>query len=400
MKNFDYIIIGAGLAGVSAIKGIRKEDKDGSILLIGKENQIPYNRPPLTKDLLLGKKKIEEIRIENDEFYSEQKVEMNLGTEATKLDIDNNLVTDDRGEKYKYGKLLLSTGGSPRKLDIPGGNIDEVIYYRYLTDYKYLSARLNEAKKAVVIGGGFIGSEIAAGLELNDVQVSMVFPEDYLLERVLPREISALVKRDYENRGIDIISGDKPKRIIKDSDGLELKTNQGKLLQADLLVAGIGITPRVELAKKSGLEIYNGIEVNDHLETSEKNIYAAGDNTYFPFTALEKKTRIEHWDNAKSQGKLAGKNMAGAGETYDYIPYFFSDLFDFGFEAVGDVNTELTHFVDWMKKGEKGIGYYLSESGKVKGVLLFGVWGKKEEARSLIKDQTSYTKKDLRGKIG
>ena len=400
MKKYDYVIVGAGRAGAFAVKGIREEDSEGSILLIGKEDQIPYNRPPLSKDLLIGDKKVEEIRIEDEQYYSEQNVELELGTEITDIDPDKHMVTDDQGENYGYGKLLLATGGYPRKLDIPGGRLEEVNYYRYLDDYESLKGQINSADSAIIIGGGFIGSEIAAGLNLNDIEVSVVFPEEFLLERVLSKELAAIVQRDYEDRGLNVINGDKPTRIRKGSEGLEVKTEKGELLQGDIVVAGIGISPEDELAKSAGLKVYDGVEVDEHLKTSNPDIYAAGDNTYFPFSALGENTRIEHWDNAKSQGKLAGQNMAGAGNVYSYVPYFFSDLFNFGFEAVGDLNSKLDTFMDWKEKGEKGVGYYLSDDGKVRGVLLLGVWGAKGDARKLVKSDESFSREELEGKIG
>lgn len=400
MQKYDYVIVGAGRAGASAVKGVRKEDQEGSILLVGKEEQVPYNRPPLSKELLLSDKTVEEIKIEDEGYYLEQGVELELGTEITEVNPDKNLVTDDQGKSYKYGKLLLATGGSPRTLDIPGGQLDEVNYYRYLDSYQSLSEQLSEASRAIVIGGGFIGSEIAAGLSLNDIKVSVIFPEDFLLERVLPKELAAIVQRDYEDRGVNVVKGDKPTRIRKGSDGLEVKTEGGRLLQGDLLIVGIGISPEVELAKTAGLDVYDGVEVDATLQTSDPDIYAAGDNAYFPFSALGESTRVEHWDNAKSQGVVAGGNMAGASKVYDYVPYFFSDLFDFGFEAVGDVSAELDNLIDWKKKGKKGVGYYLSEDGKVRGVLLLGVWGAKGDARDLIKSEESFTREELVGTIG
>ncbi|MCF7890380.1 FAD-dependent oxidoreductase [Candidatus Bipolaricaulota bacterium] len=400
MQKFDYAIVGAGLAGASAVKGIRKEDQEGSILLVGREEQFPYNRPPLSKDLLLGDKTVEEIKIEDEGYYAEQGVELQLGTEITEIDPDSNLLTDDRGKNYEYGKLLVATGGSPRKLDIPGGRLDAVNYYRQLGDYKSLRERLDRATKAVVIGGGFIGSEITAGLIMNDIEVSVVFPEDFLLQRVLPEELAPIVQRDYRDHGAKVIPGDKPTRISKGPDGLDVKTEQGKLLHGDLVVAGIGISPEDELAKDAGLKVYDGVEVDECLKTSDPDIYAAGDNAYFPFSALGESLRVEHWDNAKSQGELAGENMAGAGKTYDYVPYFFSDLFDFGFEAVGDLNSRLDNFMDWKEKGKTGVGYYLSKDGKVRGVLLVGVWGAKGDARDLVKSEESFSREDLVGMIG
>lgn len=400
MEEYDYVIAGSGLAGVSAVKGIREEDETGSILLIGEEKELPYNRPPLSKDLLLKDESVEDIRIEDEDFYRENEVDVKLGTTVVDIDGEEKEVEDGKGNRYGFGRLLLATGGYPKTLDIPGGDLAGVSYYRYLDDYREINQGMDDAEKAVVIGGGFIGSEMAAALTLNDLDVSMVFPEKYLLERVFPVELAGIVQEDYRSRGVEIFNENVPDEIRKGNGGYEVETSEGEVLTGDLVVVGIGISPAVELGEAAGLEIFDGIGVDRYLQTTNSSIYAAGDVAYFPFVAIDDCKRVEHWDQAIKQGKQAGRNMAGAEETYDYIPYFFSDLFDFGFEAVGEVDSRLDTFIDWKEEGETGAIYYLSEGGSVRGVLLLGLWGKKKAARQLIESDETFGRGELEGEIG
>ncbi len=395
MEYFDYVIVGGGLAGVSGVKGVRDRDSEGSILLVSEENYLPYNRPPLSKELLIGRKELEDVFVEDEDFYEDQGVETKLGSKITEVHPDEKTALSDSGESYEYGKLLLATGGHPRRLEVAGGDLEGILYYRNLEDYKRLRAEMESGESAIVIGGGFIGSEIAAALNLNHIDVSMVFPDKHLLEKVFPEELSRAVEDDYRERGIEIYSEELPEKITKPEDEYSLTTEEGSTVTGDLVIAGIGMKPGVDLCEEGEFDVFEGIEVDEHLETSCPDVYAAGDNAYFPYAALEDCVRVEHWDNAIKQGKLAGENMAGAEKPYDYIPYFYSDLFDFGFEALGDVDSHLDTFIDWKEEGKKGVVYYLSEEGKVRGVLLLGVWGKKKQARKLVERKECFRKEDL-----
>ncbi|MFW6049111.1 MAG: NAD(P)/FAD-dependent oxidoreductase, partial [Candidatus Bipolaricaulota bacterium] len=384
-----------GLAGVSAIKGIRERDGEGSILLVTEEANLPYNRPPLSKELLLGKEDVADVFVEDDNFYDQEEVAVEMETLITEVNPDEKSIVGEDGISYGYGKLLLATGGYPRKLDIPGGDLEGIIYYRDLEDYKRLHNLIETSKSAIVVGGGFIGSEIAAALNLNDLNVTMVFPESYLLEKIFPKELARSVQRVYEDRGVKILSGKLPEEITKSDGGYTLRTEDGVTSRGDMVIAGIGINPAVDLCKEGNFDVFEGIEVDEHLQTSCPDVFAAGDNAYFPYAALEDCVRVEHWDNALNQGKIAGRNMAGADEPYDYIPYFYSDLYDFGFEALGDVQAHLDTLIDWKEEGKEGVAYYLSDDGKVRGVLLLGVWGKKGHARKLIERKECFREEDL-----
>jgi NADPH-dependent 2,4-dienoyl-CoA reductase/sulfur reductase-like enzyme len=397
-ETYEYIIVGGGLAGDSAIKGIRELDASGSIALIAAEKQRPYDRPPLSKDLWLGKKQVSEVFLEEEEFYRSAGVELVLGREVSEIDVGERRLRDAGGASYGYRKLLLATGGRPRTLDIPGGDVPGICYFRYLDDYLRSRERAAEGKSALVIGGGFIGSEMAAALNSSKLEVTMLFPESRLLERIFPEALARALQEDFGNRGVRVLAGDLPVSCEPRGERVMVQTRAGRQLEADLVIAGLGILPAAELAQKAGLKVGNGIEVNDRLQSSHPEVYAAGDNAFFPYQALGTSTRLEHWDNARKQGKQAGRNLAGAEEAFTDMPYFYSDLFDFGFEAVGEISSRLESFADWRKENDTGVIYYLKE-GRVRGVMLCNVWKKLKAARELIKAGKQMRPEDLRGAI-
>jgi NADPH-dependent 2,4-dienoyl-CoA reductase/sulfur reductase-like enzyme len=398
-KSYKYVIVGAQLAGASAAAGIREIDKDGTILLVGREEHLPYNRPPLSKQLWLGKKKVEEIFLHDAGFYEEHGVGLKLGTLVASLDVEAKTVTDGAGESYGYEQLLLATGGEPRRLDLPGGDLPGVCYYRALDDYTRVREAAAEGKSVLVIGGGFIGSEMAAVLHANGVKVTMVFGGPYLVDRVFPEGLGRALQADYRARGIAIQAEDVP--ISFEAKGAQVltQTKSGAEIVSDLVLVGIGITPETALAEGAGLKTKDGIVVDEHLRASSPDVYAAGDNTFFPYAAIERRARVEHWDNAVNQGEHAGKNMAGANEPFTYMPYFFSDLFEFGYEAVGEVNSRLSVFADWQEENKTGVLYYL-DGDRVKGVMMCNVWDKVDAARDLIREKRKVKAEELKGAIG
>ena len=397
-KHFDFVIIGAGLAGVSAMEGIREMDNKGSILLINAEKDLPYHRPPLTKDLWFGKKKINEIFIHESKFYDDSGISLLSDTKVTTLDLNKKILVDEQGTQYGFNKALIATGGIPRKLSIPGNDLEGVYYFRTLNDFQRLHSSISEGKKVVVVGGGFIGSELAAALNANKADVTMIFPSPYLCHRVFPDSLGQAIQEHYIERGVNILTQDKPASIQKQSDKFIINTTNGKQIESDIVIIGAGLMPDLTLAKNAGLMTDNGIVVNECLETSHTDVYAAGDNAFFPYKSLGKSMRVEHWDNALNQGKLAGWNMAGAKDEYTYEPYFFSDLFEFGYEAVGEVDSSLDIFADWQTENQTGVIYYLKDS-KVRGVMMCNVWNKVDVAREIIRQDEQVNVSDLRGAI-
>lgn len=397
-QQYQYIIVGGGLAGASAVEGIRERDKKSTILLISAERHLPYDRPPLSKKLWFGKKTVEEIYFHDQKFYDKNGVTVALDTEVTAFDAIQKTVTTNRKTQYHFQKILLAIGGAPRTLPIPGGNLEDICYYRTLDHYLKLRAEATEGKSAVVIGGGFIGSEIAAALHINKVDVTLVFPDSYLVSRIFPESLGRALMDQYRSRGIKVLAGEKPASFQKKGARFVTRTGSGRELESDMVVVGIGIAPSLELPRKAGLQTANGVIVDEYLQASLPDIYAAGDIAFFPYQALGKQTRVEHWDNALNQGKWAGRNMTGAREPYTYMPYFFSDLFEFGYEAVGDVSADLETFADWQKENETGVIYYLKD-GKVRGAMMCNVWDKVEAARKLIQKGERMMKENLRGLI-
>ena len=399
MKHvYDYVIVGGGLAGASAVQGIRERDAGGTILVIGAENHLPYDRPPLSKQLWFAKQKVEDIFLHDRAFYENAAVTLALGTKVTRLDPVAKTLTAANGETYGYGKLLLATGCTARKLNIPGGDLDGICYFRSLDDYLRTRAVAAEGKSAVVVGGGFIGSELAAALNINKLDVTMIFPGEILCDRVFPDYLGRAVQQRYAEKGVRMLATDKPVSFSRSGAKFITRTEKGETISSDIVIVGVGVIPEMGLAKSGSLEVGNGIVVNEYLETSNPDIYAAGDNTYFPYQVLGQQMRIEHWDHALNQGKCAGLNMAGARNPFTYQPFFFSDLFEFGYEATGEVDSRLETFADWQKENDTGVIYYLRD-GKVRGVMMCNVWDKVEAARELIRQVERMTPDKLRGFI-
>jgi NADPH-dependent 2,4-dienoyl-CoA reductase/sulfur reductase-like enzyme len=390
MKHYKYLIIGGGMTGDAAVRGIREVDPNGSIGLIGYETDLPYARPPLSKGMWKGRPFAKVWRGTdklNVEFY--------LGREVTKINPTSKRIRDDHGDEYTYEKLLVATGGYPNRL--PFGD-EHIIYYRTLQDYEHLRALAERHERFLVIGGGFIGAEIAAALKMQDKKVTMVYLENSIGENIYPPELSKYINDYYRNKGVELVPADTVTGVEKKGDHLTVQTLAGRTFAVDSLVAGIGIHPNIELAKSANLKVDNGIVVDEYLRTSITDIYAAGDVAMFPHPTLGINKRVEHEDNALMMGKQAGRNMAGMQEPYTHTPYFYSDLFELGYEAVGELSTKLEMVIDWQEPFQKGVVYYLKE-GRVRGVLLWNVWEKLKEATALMAEPGPFTEKDLKGKI-
>ena len=390
MAKYKYLMVGAGMTADSAVRGIRELDANSSIGLIGNDDNPPYNRPPLSKSLWKGKP-LERIWRKTQELS----VDLHLGRTVRSIDPAKKMLTDDQGASYEYDKLLLATGGTPRRLPFGGGNI---IYYRTLEDYKFLRELSEQKENFGVIGGGFIGSEIAAALAMNGKKVSILFPDEGIGARIFPKEIAEYITDYYRQKGVTVIPGVHVTDLQKMDGLLQIITREEKSVKVDGVVAGIGIQPNVDLAQAAGLKLGNGIVVDETLHTSQLDIFAAGDVAEFYNPALDKRMRVEHEDNANTMGKQAGRNMAGANESYHYLPYFFSDLFELGYEAIGELDSRLETFVDWKDPFKKGVIYYLAE-GRVRGVLLWNVWEIIPKARQLIAELGPFTANDLKGRL-
>lgn len=389
MKSYKYLIVGGGLAGDAATKGIRELDADGTIGMLSMEPDPPYMRPNLSKGLWKGRP-VEKIWRKT----AERGTELFLDTQATHIDTTQKLIRDSTNEEYSYEKLLLATGGTPNHL--PSAE-DNIIYFRTFQDYQYLRSLTENGDHFVVIGGSFIGSELAAALTMVGKKVTMIFPDQAICENFFPRDLAEFINDYYRQKGVELLTGDSAASVHKDGKIL-VRTGSGRTIEADGVVAGIGIRPNLELAQEAGLKIDNGIVVDEHLQSSLADIYAAGDAANFFHSGLGKRTRVEHENNAVEMGKVAGRNMAGANESYTHIPMFYSDLFDLGYEAVGEMNGKMEIFSDWQEPFKKGVVYYLAD-GRVRGVLLWNVWEKVDEASALMREQGPFNADNLKGRI-
>ena len=390
MKSYRYLIVGGGMTADAAVHGIREHDKDGSIAMLCGEKYPPYNRPPLSKKLWIGKP-LDTIWRKTEQT----KADLFPETRGVTGDAVKKTITDNHGEVYQYEKLLLATGGAPRHLPFAD---DGVIYFRTLDDYQHLRALADRKSEFIVIGGGFIGSEIAAALAINGCRVTMAFPDSGIGARIYPPKLSEFLNAYFREKGINVLAGEKVCALENKDGRFTVTTENGKTLSAEAVVAGIGIEPEVGLAKALGLKIDNGIVVDEQLRASPPDIFAAGDVANFYSPALGVRRRVEHEDNANTMGMTAGGNMAGAKKKYEHLAYFYSDLFDLGYEAVGEFGAGMDIVEDWKEPYREGVVYYL-KAGSVRGVLLWNTWGQLDAARDLINGKETFNSSALKGRI-
>jgi len=385
MGPYRYLIVGGGMTGDAACRGIRDHDPDGSIGLFGSEQHDPYARPPLSKALWKGTDEDSVFRGTPD-----LRVDVHTGRRITALDLDAHTATDDTGATHSYDSVLLATGGTPRRL--PGNGGDDVIYYRTLDDYRRLRGIAGEGVRVAVIGGGFIGSEVAAALAMNGCAVTIVFPDAAIGARLFPAELAAFVNDYYREKGVTVLSEQLVERVEPGS----VTTKEGTTIEADAIVAGLGIVPATDLAEAAGLEVDDGILVDEYGRAGGRaDVFAAGDVARFPVSALGGTRRVEHEDHANTHGRVVGANMAGADQAYDHLPFFYSDLFDLGYEAVGDVDARLDTVAEWAEPNRKGVVAYVDGDGRARGFLLWDAWGKVDSARELIRAGTAVSSADL-----
>jgi NADPH-dependent 2,4-dienoyl-CoA reductase/sulfur reductase-like enzyme len=388
MERYKYLIVGGGMTADAAVSGIREADTAGAIGLICSEENAPYNRPPLSKGLW-KRKDLNSIWRGTEK----QGVTLHLGRKAVALDSTSKNVTDDQGTIYSFEKLLLATGATPRRLPFDD---DSIIYYRTVKDYQHLRALAEKGGRFAVIGGGFIGWEIAAALAMNGKEVVMLFPGEAIGSHIYPVELARFLNEFYRQKGVNVVPGSSVVGLEKRGTVVKTKS-QGEFL-VDGVVAGIGVTPNIELARLAGLEVENGIVVDELLRTTTPDIYAAGDVADFFNPALGKRLRVEHEDNANTMGRAAGRAMAGKDAPYHHLPFFYSDLFDLGYEAVGELDSRLETVADWKEPNREGVVYYLRD-GRVCGVLLWNVWSQVDAARELIAAPGPFRPADLKGRL-
>jgi 3-phenylpropionate/trans-cinnamate dioxygenase ferredoxin reductase component len=379
MPDYRYLIVGGGMTADAACRGIRDHDPDGSIGLVGEEQDPPYTRPPLSKALWQGKDEKSIWR-----GTADLGVELHLGKRISTLDRAARTATDADGESYGYEQVLLATGGRPRRF--PWDTSNDVVYYRRVGDFRKLHALAEGgAKEFVVVGGGFIGSEVAAGLSSTGSKVTLVFPEPGIGARLFPAELAESVNELYRSHGVEVLPGESVSGIEAADGGYTVRLESGRRLPASAVVAGLGIEPATELAERSGLTVSDGIVVDEYGRAGDTgNVWAAGDVARFPAKALGTEIRVEHEDQANSHGRAVGANMAGADTPYTHLPFFYSDLFELGYEAVGEVDSRKETVAEWAEPFRKGVVTYLGPGRRPRGFLLVDVWGKVDQATELI----------------
>ena len=330
-----HVIVGASLAGAKAAETLRAEGFDGRVVLIGAEDKRPYERPPLSKDYLRGEVGREKVYVHQDGFYAENDIELHLGRSARCLHTASSEVELDDGERLHYDRLLLATGAEPRRLAIPGGELDGVMYLRSVQDSDTLRGRLDRGGALVVVGSGWIGAEVAASARQRGLEVTVLDPLTVPLERVMGAEVGAIYRDIHTDHGTQMLMGTGVEAFEGHKAVERVRTTDGRELECDFVVVGVGVQPRIRLATAAGIVVDNGILVDEHLQASVPGVFAAGDvaNSYHPFYG--ERIRVEHWANALNQGPVAAHSMLGQAAAYERLPYFFSDQYEVGMEYTG-----------------------------------------------------------------
>ncbi|MET9875765.1 FAD-dependent oxidoreductase [Actinacidiphila glaucinigra] len=381
-----FVIVGGGLAAGKAVEALRENGYDGRLVLIGDEPDRPYVRPPLSKGYLLGKESRDSIFVHPDDWYDKHDVDLRLGTTVTGLDAGVKQVELDGGRRMPYTRLLLATGSTPRRLPVPGADLDNVLYLRRVGDSERLKAAFTAGARIVVVGAGWIGLETAAAARQAGAEVTVLEHEELPLLRVLGREAAEVFAALHTDHGVVLRHGAQVERITGSggrADGVQLA--DGTHLPADAVVVGVGITPNVQLAEAAGLEVRNGIVTDAHLRTSAPDVFAAGDvaNAYHPF--LDRHIRVEHWANALNQPATAAQGMLGKDAVYDRLPYFYTDQYDLGMEYTGYV--EPGGYDRVVFRGDKTarafVAFWMS-GDRIQAGMNVNVWDVIEPVRDLI----------------
>ena len=383
-----FVIAGASLAGAKAAETLRSEGFDGRVVLIGAEDERPYERPPLSKEYLRGEAGREKVYVHDEGFYAEREIDLRLGRTVTGLETSARRVTLDDGEQLPYDRLLLATGAEPRRLSIPGGELEGVHYLRSVGDSDALRERLDRGGSVVVVGAGWIGSEVAASARQRGLDVTVVEPMSVPLERALGPELGAVYREIHADHGVRMLLGTGVEAFEGGGAVERVRTGDGNALECDFVVVGVGVQPRSSLATAADLPVDDGVLVDQFLQTSVRGVFAAGDvaNAWHPF--FRDRIRVEHWANALSQGPAAARNMLGGAEPYETIPYFFSDQYEVGMEYAG-------HAPRWDRVVLRGdpatrefIAFWLVEDRVVAGMNV-GIWDVTDDIQRLIRTRVA-----------
>jgi 3-phenylpropionate/trans-cinnamate dioxygenase ferredoxin reductase subunit len=378
-----FVIVGAGLAGAKAAQTLREEGFEGHLVLVGAEDERPYERPPLSKEYLRGDVGRERVYVHDEGFYAENDIDLRVARTAAELNPSARELTLDNGAVLRYDRLLLTTGAEPRRLTIPGCELEGVMYLRSVEDSDALRARLDQGGSVVVIGAGWIGAEVAASARQRGVGVTVIGPSSVPLERVLGTEVGGIYRDIHADHGVHMLLGTGVERFEGGAAVERVRTSDGRTLDCDFVVVGVGVLPRTTLAAQAGIAIDNGILVDERLKTGAPGVFAAGDvaNAHHPFYA--QRIRVEHWANALHQGPLAARTMLGHDDVYDRLPYFFSDQYDVGMEYSGYATGQDRVVFRGDPASREFIAFWLAE-GRVIAGMNVNVWDVAEPIRALI----------------
>jgi NADPH-dependent 2,4-dienoyl-CoA reductase/sulfur reductase-like enzyme len=383
MADYDLVIIGGGLATGKAVRAYRDAGGDGSVALFTRDRYVPYHRPPLSKRYLRGEAELADTLVEPPSYYEENGVAVHLQTPIARLEPDAHEVELESGERHRYGKLLVATGAWPRMLDVPGADLDGVKTFRTLDDSGGVKAAVDAGiRRALVVGGSFIGSEVAASLRRLGVDVTLLHRGTGIFDALRSPELSEHLTQLYRGEGVEVVYGDEVAVFHGDGRLAGAETRKGRRIDADLAVIGIGVGPVIDLLEGSGIELDDGIVVDESYATNVPDVYAAGDIANFYDPIFDRRRRIEHWSNANYQGTEVGKVLAGADGGYDVVSSFFSEVFGYTFRVFGDTS----EFDEFQLHGSladgHAVGLYLAD-GRLVGALSVG---QDEQTEQALKD--------------
>jgi NAD(P)H-nitrite reductase large subunit len=339
METFPIVILGGGVvAGYAAKEFVAQSGKKRNLAIVTAENTLPYERPSLSKSFLAGKEAASDIEISDAAFYREHGITIFRSFSVEKVDFRRRRLQNSSGKVIGFDQLLIATGSSVRRLTVPGANRSEVFYLRQKKDSQAIQAQIKRGKRAVVIGAGFIGMEVASVLASQGVRTTMVFPDDRVWKRLFTPPVSSFFERQFAGHGITFMKGEKVIALTHKNHECQVVLASGKQVPTDFVVAGIGVTPSMELFQQTALNSNDGIQVNKFLETNVSDVWAAGDIANYPDQVFHRRMRVEHWDNAVEQGRVAMRNMMGKVQPFTHVPYFFSDVFDLSYEFWGNTD--------------------------------------------------------------
>jgi 3-phenylpropionate/trans-cinnamate dioxygenase ferredoxin reductase subunit len=385
MSEKTFVIVGASLAGAKAAAELRERGFDGRVVLVGAESELPYERPPLSKDYLRGESERDAMRVNDQAFYKDNEIELLLGTPATAIDPHGGRVELERHADLNFDALLLATGSSPRHLQLPGAELDGVHYLRTIADSEAIRARLERGGHVAVVGSSWIGCEIAASARQRGLEVTVIDVVELPMPALGP-EIGQFYRDVHAGQGVEFVLGDGVAGFEGDGAVSRVRTDAGRVVECDFVVVGAGATPNVELGQRAGLDTDNGILADPRLQTSAANVFAAGDvaSHWHPF--YERRVRVEHWANALNQGPAAARSMLGDHKPFEELPYFFSDQYEVGMEYSGLPEPSDRVVFRGDREGGEFIAFWLRD-GVVTAGMNVNVWDVNEHVQALIRSR-------------